>query len=124
MPANPYDSYNRYTLQTTGSIGWYDLDAGLRERMLSQAHPAQTVAVEWVAPDSTVTRYEFTRERKRILGPDLLRISITRRAGTADARTHTWHNISRIRLYFFVHSGSEPIRLKTRFFPSKKPESA
>ena len=108
-PYNPYDSYNPYTLPNTGmnqgvlSIGWYDLDAPLRERMLGEAHPAKTVSVEFVAPDSTVTRYQFTRERKRILGPDLLRISITRRADTADARTHTWHNVSRMRLYLFAH---------------------
>ena len=100
---------NPYTLQNTGvgSIGWYDLDEPLRERMLSEAHPAKTVVVEWVAADSHLTRYEFTRERKRIRGPDLLRISITRRADTADARTHTWHNVSRMRLYFFVHSHYE-----------------
>ena len=88
---------------TTFNIGWYHFDEDLRERMLSEAHPAKTVSVEFVAPDSTVTRYEFTRERKRLLGPDLLRISITRRADTADARTHTWHNISRIGLYLFAH---------------------
>jgi hypothetical protein len=75
-----------FKLTDTG-IGWYDFDEHLRERMLREAHPAKTVAVEWVAPDSTVTRYEFTRERKRLLGPDLLKISVTRRAGTADART-------------------------------------
>jgi len=96
---------NPYTLQNTGvgSIGWYDFDEHLRERMLGEAHPAKTVSVEFVAPDSTVTRYQFTRERKRLLGPDLLRISITRRADTADARTHTWHSISRMRLQFFAH---------------------
>ena len=107
-------SANPYTLPNTGidtgidtGIGWYDFDEHLRERMLGEAHPAKTVSVEFVAPDSTVTRYQFTRERKRILGPDLLRISITRRADTADARTHTWHSISRMRLYFFVHSHYE-----------------
>ena len=100
MPANPY------TLPNTGidtGIGWYDFDAPLRERMLGEAHPAKTVTAEWVAPDLTVTRYEFTRERKRLLGPDLLKISVTRRAGTADARTYTWHNVSRIRLEYTVH---------------------
>jgi hypothetical protein len=113
MPAGAYNPYNPYTLQNTGmnqgigSIGWYDFDADLRESILSQEHPAKTVAVEWVATDSTVTRYEFTRERKRIRGPDLLKINVTRRADTADARTHTWHNVSRIRLYFFVHSHNE-----------------
>ena len=107
MPAGADNSYNPYTLPNTGmnqgvgSIDWYDFDEHLRERMLGEAHPAKTVSVEFVAPDSTVTRYQFTRERKRILGPDLLRISITRRADTADARTHTWHSISRMRLHFF-----------------------
>jgi hypothetical protein len=106
MPAGVYNPYNPYTLQNTGigSIGWHDFDAGVREQILHHSHPAKTVAVEWVAPDSHMTRYEFTRERKRIRGPYLLKISVTRRAGTADARTYTWHNMSKIRLYLFVHS--------------------
>ena len=93
----------RDTLIMNTGIGWYDFDAGVREQILSHSHPAKTVAVEWVAPDATLTRYEFTRERKRLAGPDLLKISITRKAGTVDARTHTWHNVSRIRAYFFAH---------------------
>jgi hypothetical protein len=112
MTANPYTlskklntAYTQNT-QSTG-IGWYDFDAGVREQILRHSHPAKTEAVEWVAPDSTSTRYEFTRERKRLAGPDLLKISVTRRAGTEDARTHTWHNVSRIRLYFFAHSHYE-----------------
>jgi hypothetical protein len=103
MPANPYTLQNT-GIGSVGSIGWYDFDAGVREQILRHSHPAKTVAVEWVVPDSTLTRYEFTRERKRLAGPDLLRIRITRRAGTADARTYTWHNVSKIRLYLFVHT--------------------
>jgi hypothetical protein len=103
MPANPYTLQNT-GIGSVGSIGWYDFDAGVREQILRHSHPAKTVAVEWVVPDSTLTRYEFTRERKRLAGPDLLRIRITRRAGTADARTYTWHNVSKIRLHIVAHS--------------------
>jgi len=93
-----------HPVATVSSIGWHDFDAGVREQILHHSHPAKTVAVEWVAPDSHMTRYEFTRERKRIRGPYLLKISVTRRADTAYARTYTWHNVSKIRLHLFVHS--------------------
>ena len=102
MIANPY-TLSKNPQKTARKKGWYDVDSDVRERILSQAHPAKTVAVEWVASDSHLTRYEFTRERKRIAGRDLLKISVTRRADTADARTHTWHNVSRMRLRFFAH---------------------
>jgi len=105
MDTNPY--LVPQTRTGVGSIGLYDLNPDVRDKILHHSHPVKTVDFEWVAPDSTITRYEFTRERKRILGHDLLKISITRRAGTAEARTHTWHNISRIRQYLFVHSHYE-----------------
>lgn len=107
LSKNPQKTARKNPMPQNTDTGWYDLDADVRERILSQAHPVKTVAVEWMAADSHLTRYEFTRERKRIRGPDLLTISITRRADTADARTHTWHNVSRMRLYLFVHSHYE-----------------
>lgn len=107
LSKNPQKTARKNPMPQNTDTGWYDVDADVRERILSQAHPAKTVAVEWEAADSQLTRFEFTRERKRIRGPDLLKISVTRRAGTADARTYTWHNVSRIRLYFYVHSHYE-----------------
>jgi len=107
MGDNPYtvsETNPQNTSQKNKGIHWHDLDAGVREHILGHSHPAKTVAVEWVTPDSTVTRYKFTRERKRIRGPDLLKISVTRKADTANARTNTWHNVSRIRLFLFAHS--------------------
>jgi hypothetical protein len=113
MTANPYtlsktpqmpQMQKMQNMPRNTGIGWYDFDEGVREQILSHSHPAKTVAVEWVAADSHLTLYEFTRERKRLAGPDLLKISITRNALTRDARTHTWHNVSRIRLHLFLHN--------------------
>jgi hypothetical protein len=117
-------SHPKASDRTVSSIGWHDFDAGVREQILHHSHPAKTVAVEWVAADAHLTRYEFTRERKRIRGPYLLKISVTRRAGTADARTYTWHNVSKIRLHIVAHSyytfefiGKDADGSETTFYP-------
>ncbi len=109
-------------------VGWNDFERELQLRMLSHAHPSKTVAIKWKEPcvwaDSahslTKTKLakppmnqvmQLTRERKRITGPDLLDITMTRNVApfysteTAPgydpepAESCTWHNISRIRYY-------------------------
>jgi hypothetical protein len=110
------------------NVGWYDFEKELRERILSHAHPPKTVSIEWTEPcvgaDSrhslSKTKLakppmnkvmQLTRERKRLTGPDLLDITMTRNVAPfynpepapgydpESAETCTWHNISRIRYY-------------------------
>ena len=110
------------------NVGWYNFEKELRERILSHAHPPKTVSIEWTEPcvgaDSrhiiSKTKLaklpmnkvmQLTRERKRLTGPDLLDITMTRNVAPfynpepapgcdpEPAETCTWHNISRIRYY-------------------------
>ena len=126
--ANPYVVTNmnfnekqeinaRTEMNLTDLSGWYDLDPDVRKQILMDSHPPKTVAVEY-ADDSYTTRsgalrpviirFEFTRERKRIAGTDLLKINITRNAmpgheaEAGQTYSGTWHNVSRIRLHNYA----------------------
>lgn len=129
-------------------VGWKDFEKGLRVRMLSHAHPPKTVAIEWkescVWADSphslSKTKLakppmnkvmQLTRERKRITGPDLLDITMTRNVAPfysqepapgydpEPAESCTWHNISRIRYYVpttsYNHHWGRPPGLHNHF---------
>ena len=143
MAANPYtlpktpQVPKMPKMPESTKIGWYDWDQGVREQILRHSHPAKTVAVEYVdyqAPigiGPLIIRFEFTRERKRVAGPDLLKIRITRHttpgheAAAGHTYSGTWHNVSKIRLhssityarYTFEFIGKDADGLETSYYP-------